>query len=169
MTTLMRFWQTPEFAESRLPYVRANSGTFSERVRRFVEMRALRDGQTGCLNWIGTSRNGYGRFEMDGHWHTAHRAYYEALIGPVPTGMHIDHLCRNKACVELTHLEVVSPNINSVRGKFFARRDFCKHGHAFDEANTRWSIVKPPKGNRYVRRVCRACKRETMARKRASL
>ena len=164
MTTVRTpFWRDPAFARLTT-YVLKGSGTREERVRRYVEMRVLRDEVTGCLIYQGTTRNGYGRFVIDGHWLTAHRAYYEATIGPIPAGQHLDHLCRNKACVLTAHLEVVSANENFVRGKFFARKESCKHGHPFDEANTRWHVVKPPTGNRYVRRVCRACKRETSRR-----
>lgn len=64
-----------------------------------------------CWQWIGRlDRDGYGRFGKRGR--PAHRVVWEALVGPIPVGHHLDHLCRNKACVNPDHLEPVLPVVN---------------------------------------------------------
>jgi len=97
----------------------------------------------------------------------AHRAVYEALVGPIPKGLSLDHLCRNRACVNPEHLEPVSLVENVMRGvsphAVNARKTHCAHGHAFTAENT--YMVRGE-------RVCRACGRERsrtyIARKRAT-
>jgi hypothetical protein len=60
--------------------------------------------------------NGYGHYPEQGKT-TAHRVYYERVYGPVPNGLALDHLCRQKACVNPSHLEAVSQYENVYRGK----------------------------------------------------
>ncbi len=106
-----------------------------------------------CLVWTGAKRNGYGVFHVPGTRNgtvRSHRYAYESAHGPVPAGMVIDHLCGNKACVNVRHLEVVTQKENVQR--HFRKTTECKHGHPYNEANTYVS----PKG----RRSCRACNRE---------
>ena len=110
--------------------------------------------------WLWTAkieRNGYGRFWLDGHSVEAHRFAYELIRGPIPKGLTIDHLCRNKACVNPAHLEVVTPRTNVLRGPTivaaFAAKTHCPKGHRYDMFNTYI--------NRKGSRVCRECNRET--------
>ncbi|WP_402465721.1 HNH endonuclease signature motif containing protein [Isoptericola aurantiacus] len=70
-----------------------------------------------CIEWTGaTSANGYGRIGIGGS-RTAqvHRVAYEAARGPIPAGLHIDHLCRNRRCVNPDHLEPVTQSENNRR------------------------------------------------------
>lgn len=112
----------------------------------------------GCWLWTGyRAHAGHGRFSL-GHRVPvpAHRFAYEELVGPIPAGMELDHLCRNPPCVRPSHLEPVSRAVNNERS-FSAtaqnkRKTFCKSGHPFDEINT---YLRPTGG-----RGCKVCRAE---------
>lgn len=118
---------------------------------------------TGCWLWTGAfaSRaiDGYGNFHVGGYDKRAHRVAYEALVGPIPAGMVIDHKCRVTWCVNPAHLRVCTQGENTLAPYSLAitakqaRRDTCIKGHPFD----------------YVRRNgdrrCRVCERARRARK----
>lgn len=73
--------------------------------------------ETRCWEWCGEiNRKGYGRLWVGGKRRFAHRAYYEAKYGPIPEGLQIDHLCRNRSCVNPDHLEPVTALENRRRG-----------------------------------------------------
>lgn len=85
----------------------------------------------------------------------AHRVYYEARFGPIPAGLQLDHLCRNRGCVNPDHLEPVTCRENLMRGHTVAaanaKKTHCNAGHALAGDNLRvW------KGKRY----CIVCQRE---------
>jgi len=65
--------------------------------------------------WVGAKTKGYGCVARDGHRHYAHRIAYEMLVGPIPEGLEIDHLCRTPACIWPEHLEPVSHRENMRR------------------------------------------------------
>jgi hypothetical protein len=78
--------------------------------------------KSGCWIWTGSKdRKGYGRAQVDGVHTHAHRAIYKQLVGDIPSDMHLDHLCRNVACVNPAHMEPVSPQEN-VKRQHAARR-----------------------------------------------
>jgi hypothetical protein len=105
-----------------------------------------------CWEWTGRKNiYGYGRVVKA----MAHRVVYEALVGPIPEGMTLDHLCRNRACVNPDHLEPTSLKENLLRGEGTGaknkRKNECVNGHPFNETNT------------YIygnRRQCRVCHKE---------
>ncbi len=111
----------------------------------------------GCHEWTRLlDRYGYGHFCANNkHW-KAHRWAYLHLIGPIPDGLQIDHLCRNRKCVNPAHMELVDQRTNLLRGISFsavnAAKTHCIRGHEFTESNTR--ISKHPPG-----RMCKACQR----------
>lgn len=94
-----------------------------------------------CWLWLGACYGfGYGKFR-DGKMHSAHRWAYEYLVGPVPKGLHLDHLCRVPACVNPAHLEPVTPGENTARGIGVCwmkqrAKTHCPQGHPYDDANT---------------------------------
>lgn len=106
-----------------------------------------------CWLWTGaTSEKGYGHFGAGGRSRLAHRVAYELIVGVIPEGLTIDHLCRVRNCVNPDHLEPVTGAENTRRGhagKHFADRTRCPKGHPYDEQNTRYS----KRGTR----VCKAC------------
>jgi hypothetical protein len=115
------------------------------------------DKTDGCWLWMGERDPlGYGRFRWRGRKSTsvlAHRNAYEMVVGPIPEGLTIDHLCRNPACVNPAHLEPVTNEENVRRGLAGAYnrvKTHCKNGHPFDEENT--AVY-------YGKRACRTCRR----------
>lgn len=79
--------------------------------------RVDKDGPGGCWIWTGSVEGkGYGHPTIAGKKHPAHRLAYELLVGPVPEGLHLDHLCRVRRCVNPEHLEPVTSRENSLRG-----------------------------------------------------
>lgn len=78
-----------------------------------------------CWHWLGEiNRNGYGRVWLDGVRHMAHRLFYVLLVGDIPPGLIVDHLCRRRSCCNPLHLEPVTHQVNTLRGeaKLFQRK-----------------------------------------------
>ena len=71
---------------------------------------------TGCWNWIGSKEREYGLFSCTGKIQRAHRVSYEYWNGKIPKELQIDHLCRNRSCVNPEHLEAVTARENCRRG-----------------------------------------------------
>lgn len=71
----------------------------------------------GCWYWLGTADRGRGRVFHEGRWLRAHRAWYEGAVGPIPEGLELDHLCRNRLCVRPDHMEPVTGEENRRRAR----------------------------------------------------
>ncbi len=69
-----------------------------------------------CWDWIAGKSNGYGMISIDNVGYCAHRVAYEMEVGPIPDGLVIDHLCRNRGCVRPDHMELVTLAENTRRG-----------------------------------------------------
>lgn len=109
-----------------------------------------------CWHWTGAlSAGGYGTFHDGEKTVSAHRYSYSKMSGPVPPGMQLDHLCRNRHCVNPNHLEPVSPRENTLRGispaAENAKKDRCPRGHEYTVDDT----YLYPRGGRF----CRECRR----------
>lgn len=91
-----------------------------------------------CWEWNPAPEGEYGRFWFNKRVTLAHRVAYQLLIGPIPEGLVIDHLCRNPRCVNPDHLEPVSMGENSLRGqhpRFVVKRTGrCAEGHDMRDA-----------------------------------
>lgn len=89
-----------------------------------------------CWIWVGArSGSGYGNFHIRPRNYNAHRLAYEDLVGPIPEGLQLDHLCRNRACVNPAHLEPVTCKENLNRG-LKGRREACSQGHPLEGEGT---------------------------------
>lgn len=123
--------------------------------------------------WLWTDKpdsNGYGVIVLeDGRNYKVHRVVYELCVVPIPKGLEIDHLCRNRICVNPEHMEPVTTRVNIMRGNGImakeARQTHCKYGHPFDATNT----IIHYTGGRSCLECHRTASREYAARRRASL
>lgn len=112
----------------------------------------MHEPMTGC--WLFTGRlddNGYPRLLVEGLNAYAHRFSYEHHVGSVPAGLHLDHICRNRPCVNPAHLEAVTCRVNVLRGESpgakAVRSNECKRGHSLNNAYS-WG----------GKRQCRTCR-----------
>jgi hypothetical protein len=132
---------------------------YEETLRRRI-VRRVRVDENGCWLWQGPfHRSGYGEMGAFGVKMKAHRVAWTVFSGPIPHGLDIDHLCRNRSCVFFEHLEPVTHAENMARGNAglkWAIRTHCKNGHPFDDENT---YERGDSG-----RGCRQCRRERTRR-----
>jgi hypothetical protein len=129
-------------------------------------MARVQEDANGCWVYPGTNRSGYGQISIGSRG--AHRVFgthvvtYTHFVAPVPDGLQLDHLCRNRACCNPWHLEPVTCQENLRRGNGASglnyRKTHCRHGHPFNEVNT----YRDRDG-----RHCRPCHARRMAESRA--
>ena len=123
---------------------------------------------TPCWVWTGCLlKGGYGLVGFDGKVWVAHRAIYSILIGPIPEGLQLDHLCRNRACCNPYHLEPVTQQENIRRGQAGINlsvvqksKTHCPAGHEYTPENTKLYRTS---------RYCRACDRDRHRLKKAAV
>jgi hypothetical protein len=125
--------------------------------------------ESGCWGHATVSptkgaRAGYRLYSHSAHKRVAaHRVVYEELRGEIPSGLTLDHLCRNRGCLNPWHLEPVAMKENLLRGKSFvavnARKAHCPKGHEYD--------IVLSTGSRWCRECSNQAQREYMERKRS--
>ena len=121
-------------------------------MKRFTQkdiVRRSRPNDAGCWEWQGTiDRHGYGRIRSS----LAHRRSYALFVGPIAESLTVDHLCRNRRCVNPAHLEPVSKRENTLRGEGIsaknAKKTHCIRGHLLGGLNLRMNGRQ---------RICKAC------------
>ena len=122
-------------------------------LRERLLSKAVINWETGCWEWAASKdRYGYGKFSIKSVHERAHRVAYELIEGPIPASLQLDHLCRNRSCINPAHLEPVAPSENVMRGQSFAAlnaiKTHCPAGHEYTSENTyRWRNA----------RHCRTC------------
>lgn len=136
------------------------SWSMTEEERAIFSSMVVEDCASGCLVWVGRRSNyGYGMFHRNHKIGLAHRLAWTTWRGEIPPlPMCIDHLCRNRACQNVDHMEVVDKVTNTMRGQSYfainARKTECPRGHSLSGENL--VIETGPKGNRLRR--CRTCR-----------
>lgn len=137
-------------------------------IERFIAKLCIDHGEAGCWHWMGyKDPSGYGRFRTAGEFR-AHRWSFAAFRGPIPTGMVIDHICRQRDCVNPAHLRAVTSGENThaqnsiAPAKLLKEAAQCVHGHPFDEVNTLYT----KRGYRYCRECHLARSRKARAKAR---
>ena len=143
--------------------------TFMEDIKRFIKY--LKITETGCWEWQGAidKKDGYGYFTL-GKLEYAHRSSYKLFKGEIEKGLQIDHLCRNRPCVNPDHLEPVTPKENTMRSPIApasvnAKKTQCNRGHEYTSMTMK--IIKST-GERRCR-VCERINKANFRRKRKAL
>lgn len=138
----------------------------------------VRQADNGCWLWkLKPAANGYGRYKIRDERYMAHRFVYETVVGPVPSGMQVDHVCHSvdsgceggdgclhRRCVNPAHLEPVTGLVNTLRSIELNRDACCPKGHPYDVLNTGYT----GSGSRYCKACAQAQRRERYAAKRAA-
>ena len=122
-----------------------------------LEFYTFRIPESTCWYWAGALVDGYGSLSVHGRMKRAHRLYYELLIGKIPDGLELDHICRERSCVNPSHLEPVTSRENVLRSPLtlnskYLGRTHCKYGHPL--------VANPYRQGRY----CPQCQRNSQKR-----
>jgi hypothetical protein len=137
-----------------------------------VQNKIIPEPFSGCWIWIGAwSGNGYGQIsthhgkEIPSTCTMAHKHVYKLLVGDIPLGLVLDHLCRLRCCVNPAHLEPVSSRVNTLRGDTIPSRNLakthCPQGHSYSGENLFVSVSKTQ-----TNRLCRKCRNDNLAKRR---
>ena len=131
--------------------------SLSEKLKFYSEVMP-----SGCWEWNrALSTGGYGQCKWGGIVRRSHRLAYEVWRGPLTPGLQLDHLCRNRKCINPYHLEEVTAKVNNLRGvgpsARNAKKTHCPSGHAYSGEN----LVTYTRRNGNKWRVCRVCKRSS--------
>jgi len=130
-------------------------------------LRKISGQPNGCVLWHGTKNRGYGHIKVASRrtpsgvqsiTRRVHRVVWELFVSDVPNDRCLDHLCRNKSCVNPAHLEIVTVEDNTRRATVSTH---CSKGHEFTAENTE-TVVSANDPNTPMRR-CRTCSRERVA------
>ncbi len=118
--------------------------------------------ETACWLWLGAkNKGGYGHMWFQGRLQYVHRIAHEQVIGPIPEGMVVDHLCNTRLCANPSHLIATTHRDNILRGTGFSARNaiktHCRNGHRLAGDNLSVYSLK------HGRRICRICQNQTMA------
>lgn len=108
-----------------------------------MEAKVWHDELRGCWEWVGARNSrGYGCYAILGKSQLAHRIAWEELVGPIPADLTIDHaVCRNRACINPAHLEVVTAQEN-IRRAAATRGGYCRSGHFIGQLGDRTPVTR---------------------------
>jgi hypothetical protein len=134
-------------------------------IQRFVSKFRVPADVNDCWEWTDAlTASGHAQVSMHGTTCPAYRVSYQMFVGPIPDELTLDHLCRNRACVNPTHVEPVTIRENTLRGigpsSVNAAKTHCLRGHEFTPENIYWGMRR---GKRPFR-VCRICMLEWSSR-----
>lgn len=117
-----------------------------------------------CISYKNVGRDGYSNITFKGYTMPRHRLAYIAAFGRIKVGYEIDHLCKNRSCINPNHLEQVTPQENVSRSPNpWAMRTSCLRGHKYTEK----TMHRYQRDGKYWRRNCRICRRDQQIARRA--